>query len=106
VNEFDPIDLSGLRDRDWTNHAERLASRVAAGLGQMPRRLPSPLQLTFEVVASRVAASAAAVFVVAVACAQLWGGNSAPTPSLADLIDGERAPTAADVYLAMRGYQP
>jgi anti-sigma-K factor RskA len=106
VNQYDLIDLSSLRDQHWADHADRLASRVAAGLGEMPRRLPTPLQLTFELAAGRVAASAAAVVVIAIACAQLWGTSGAEAPSIADLIGGERAPTAADVYLAMRGQLP
>jgi hypothetical protein len=106
VNDFDPIDLNALRGGEWPSHAERLASRVAAGLGLTPRRLPTPLQLTFEGAAGRVAASAAAVAVIAIASAQLWSTSTAPAPSLADLIGGERVPTAAEVYLAMRGYQP
>ncbi|MEX2285386.1 MAG: hypothetical protein WEE89_23070 [Gemmatimonadota bacterium] len=106
MNQYDPIDLSSLRDQHWTDHADRLASRVAAGLGETPRSLPTPLQLTFEVAAGRVAASATAVVVIAIACAQLWGTSGAGTPSIADLIGSERVPTAADVYLAMRGQLP
>lgn len=106
VNGPGNIDLSPLRDADWAAHADRLADRIAARLGSPPRPLPAPLQLAFEAASRRVLLAAAVVILIGTGCIAILGTYDTPAPTVTDLIRGERAPTAANVYLALRGYQP
>jgi hypothetical protein len=102
----DNVDLSPLRAADWPAHADRLADRIAARLGSPPRPLPAPLQLAFEAVSGRVLLAAAITILLGTGFVALLGSADEPVPFVTDLISGERAPTAANVYLALRGYQP
>lgn len=106
MHGWDNVDLSPLRDATWAAHADRLADRIAAALGSSPRPLPAPLQLAFEALSGRVLVAAAIMILLGSGFVALVGTAEVPVPTVTDLVSGERAPTAADVYLALRGYQP
>lgn len=100
---LEPVDLSVLRGADWQHRSERLTRRIATRLGQDPRALPSPWVLAFHRTARPALLAAAALLAVALTSIRLL--DPAPTTSPAsvlDLLQPERPPSAAAVYLVMR----